>query len=171
MAIQLNIGGDNARSKFKAVPTTIDWDKLPQASKDFIVRYGLKQYLADGTVKAETQAQYAEAISARVKKLNDADFSRTVGQSGPTDDPETEGRRLAHNDVLDFMKENGIKADKDAVKKASEAQFTAKRDDYVARGEAAIKARKASAKAIVGDANEDVLKALGIKPKAKTETK
>lgn len=169
MAIQLNIGGDTAKSKFKAQSVSIDWDKLPQASQDFVIRYGLKQWLQDGTVKAETQSQFAECIEARMTKLKAADFSRTVGQSGPTDDPETEGRRLALVDIQEMMKTAGIKADKAKVKEAAEKHFLANKADYTKRGEAEIKARKERAKAITASDNADVLKALGIEPETKTE--
>lgn len=76
--IELMIGGNTARSTLGQHPVKIDWDALPDISQAFIVRYGLKQYLADGMAGAESVEDAATGVEARVAKLLAGDLSRTA---------------------------------------------------------------------------------------------
>lgn len=80
--IQLVIGGTTKRSTLGQHPVELDFATLPQVSQDFIVRYGLKQYLADGMAGAESEAVAGEGVKARVAKLVSGDLSRTAGTGG-----------------------------------------------------------------------------------------
>lgn len=64
---------------FTAKTVTIDWNALPEASRDKIIEYGLTQFIADGTAGAGDQTDFDSGIDAKVAKLLSGDFSRTSG--------------------------------------------------------------------------------------------
>lgn len=97
-------------------PVSIDFATLPEASQKFIIDYGFKQYLGDGTAVSkddgDTEAKRNElkrdGIVARVKKLNEGTV--TQRSSGRITDPTGRARRdfglLAHKV---WLKKNDIK--------------------------------------------------------------
>jgi len=117
--INLTIGGTTARSNKGQHPVSIAWDKLPEESRDFIVKYGLKQYLADGMARAEDEAQAKALVDERVAKLLAADFSRASGESKP-DSIEARALRMAKEFVRAKLKEANATADKEKVAAAAE---------------------------------------------------
>lgn len=48
---------------------SIDWDALPQASKDFVVHYGLKQLLADSHVSGKSADEKEGLLNKKLDKL------------------------------------------------------------------------------------------------------
>ena len=117
----------------------------------FVIRYGLKQYLADGMAGALNADEAKTGVDARVAKLLAADFTRTRGESGPTDDVATLAKRIAREEVQTALKAKGVKPGKEKVAEIVEALFT--RDEARLRKEAEkrINARKAAAENIMGD--------------------
>lgn len=123
--IELVIGGNTARSKTGQHPVNVEWDKLPDASKDFIQRYGLKQYLADGMAGCENVADAKAGIEARVAKLLSGDLTRTKGEASiKTDSPEGRALKNAKAAIRQAMKEANIsqKDMAEAIAEAAQAQ-------------------------------------------------
>ena len=87
--LTLTIGGKTARSKYEPKQVTVDFAKLPQASQDFIIAYGLKQYLSDGVAGVESQLEFDNGIIDRMKKLDSGDLTRTRGEGKAKPDTET----------------------------------------------------------------------------------
>lgn len=107
--ITLQIGGNTKRSKFQPKEVSIDWAKLPEASQDFLIRYGLKQYLADGTAGEETQAAFEAQIEARMERLAKADFTRTRGEASVKTDTEAlRATKLVRDDIRKRIKAAGL---------------------------------------------------------------
>lgn len=144
----LTIGGNTKRSKTGQHKVNIDFGALPPESQTFIVRYGLKQYLADGMAGATTEAEAAEGVNQRVAKLLAADFTRTRGESGPTDDEATLAKQIAREEIRTALKAKGVKLPKERVGELVDALFT--RDETRLRKEAAkrIADRKKAAEAL-----------------------
>jgi hypothetical protein len=86
--INLTIGGTTKRSNNGQTAVEIDWENLPQASREFIVAYGLKQYLADGAAGAQSHDELVQGVAERVRKLETADFQRK-GSGAERGDTET----------------------------------------------------------------------------------
>lgn len=165
--LQIKVGGETTKSRFQPVTVGIDWDKLPEASRDFVIRYGIKQWLADGTVgeKVTTQATFTEAINTRKGKLEAGDFSRTRGESGPVNDPETLAGQMAKAIVVDAFKDQGKKLpEKEQLAKVVAAYFAKNKAALVKDATAQIKARKDRAAAILEGEGDDILAALGLGP-------
>lgn len=139
--IALTIGGNTKRSKTGQHSVEVPLALLPAESLAFVIRYGLKQYLADGMAGATTEAEAAEGIAARMEKLAKADFSRTRGESGPTDDVATLAKRIAREEVQTKVKAHGVKLPKERMAEIVAALF--ERDEKRLRTEAEkrIKAR------------------------------
>lgn len=116
----LTIGGQTKRSTLGQHTVELDWDAMPEASKDFVTRYGLKQYIADGMAGAADEAAAKAGVETRVAKLLSGDLTRTKGEA--KDAPDSIGSRamkLASATIRAAMKAKGLKADKDAVKAAA----------------------------------------------------
>lgn len=128
--IQLTIGGKSKRSRLGQHSVAIEWDKLPDASQLFVINYGLRQYLADATAGAGTEADAKAGIESRVRKLQDADFSRTRGEAA--DKPDTvEGRflKLARADIRERLKAANQTVEKEKIADAAKA-LLAKKDEH-----------------------------------------
>lgn len=136
--IELIIGGKTARSTLGQHPVKIDWETLPSASVDFIVNYGLKQYLADAMAGAENEADAKAKIEGRLAKLVAGDMSRTRGEG--KDAPDTEGSRalkLARAAIRTAMKAANVKADKEAINEAA-SKMVASDDSWLAKAKAQL---------------------------------
>lgn len=118
--INLTIGGNTKRSRTGQHPVGIDWDALPEASKSFIVSYGLKQYLADGMAGAEDEAQAAEGVKARVAKLLSGDLIRARGEgTAKADTVEGRALKLAREAIRASLKAANQTADKELIAEAA----------------------------------------------------
>lgn len=116
----LTIGGQTKRSTTGQHPASIDWEKLPEASRDFVIRYGLKQYLADGMAGAENVADAATGVAARVAKLLSGDLTRTRGEAKEaTDTVGGRATKLVKAAIRTTMKAKDVKASKEAVAEAA----------------------------------------------------
>lgn len=116
---ELNIGGTTKRSQFKPVPVTVDWDKLPEASREFLIRYGIKQQLADGGAGAKTQADWESGIKERLTKIMEGDFSRTRGEAkAKPDTVEQRAAKLAKTALLADIKAAGLAPSKEQIAEA-----------------------------------------------------
>lgn len=123
---ELTIGGDTKRSSKGKHPVTIDWDALPDASQEFVIRYGLKQYLADGMAGAEDEAEAKAGVAERKRKLIEADFSRTRGEgSDKPDTVDTRALKLARAFIREKLKAANAQADKDKIAEAAKALIEA----------------------------------------------
>lgn len=118
--IELMIGGKTKRSTTGQHPVKIDWNNLPDASQEFVIKYGLKQYLADGMAGAENEATAKAGVEARVKKLLEADFTRTSGEGLSAPDTE-DGRamKLAKSAIRAALKAKNSAATKEAIDAAA----------------------------------------------------
>lgn len=139
----------------------IDFSGLPEVSQQFIIAYGLRQYLNDAVAGVkDDQAKASEKVMLKMKKL----IEGTVGtrESSGKSALETVVYRLAHADVTAAIKAKGKK-----VKDFSEDQLEtlvnsliAKRTDHyeaAAKAEMAAKAaRKAKANAQAADLAADL---------------
>lgn len=122
MTVQtLTIGGNTKRSKLGQHKVEIDFDALPQASKSFVIAYGLKQYIADGMAGANDETDAASGVSERVRKLKEADFARTRGESTNVDSVEQRAIKLAKAAIRTALKAKNAKADKEQIDTAAKA--------------------------------------------------
>lgn len=125
--ITLTIGSTGAKAKYKAATVNLDLATLPAESIVFALRYGLKQYIADGTAMDKdlaSQSGFDAGVADRVRKLLEADFKRTSGgERGPrTDTPEGRARKLAATAIRKHLKDNGLEAEAKAVNEAAAKQ-------------------------------------------------
>jgi len=165
--VVLTIGGESKKSKWAKREVSVDWDKLPAASQDFVKRYGLKQYIADGMAGATTQAEANEGIDDRLRKLKEADFKRSVGDRGPTNDPNVLARQMAMTVVKDTFKEKNIALpEKSKLQSIADAYFTKNEKDLVKEATRQIENRKKLAQAAAEAAGDDIMAALGLDPEA-----
>ena len=156
MTINLTIG--SKRSSYEPQAVTIDWDKLPDASKAFVIQYGLKQYLADGVAGAESQEAFNNGIATRKTKLVEGTCGvRATGEKGPTNDPETLAKQMARTDVRETAKAKQAKLTKEQVEAAALKLFEAKKDSYLAKAKKEIEERKARAAEAAESVLDDIL--------------
>lgn len=78
------------------VEVAIDFDSLPQESKDFIISYGLKQYLNDGAavakdIEGDRNELKADGVQKRLTKLLEGTVKERA--SGPRGDQEARDRK------------------------------------------------------------------------------
>ncbi len=173
--IVLTIGGNTKRSRFTH-EAKVDWEKLPEESRAFIIRYGVKQYLADGTAGAETEAEFKAGVDSRVAKLLAADFTRAKGEgNAKPDTPEGRALKLAKAFLREQIKTANAKAlaaDAKAeplkpapeVIEASAKKMLAANGKWLAEAKAQIEREKALAGEETGE--EDIMALLGIEPEA-----
>jgi hypothetical protein len=120
MIYELTIGGNTKRSTTGQHPVKVDFDKLPDASKEFVIRYGLKQYLADGMAGAANVEEAGNGVKARMAKLESGDLTRTRGEGKEAPDTvETRAIKLIKAAIRTQMKAKNVKADKDAINDAA----------------------------------------------------
>jgi predicted lipid-binding transport protein (Tim44 family) len=123
--LNLSIGGKTARSKYEPKAVAVDWENLPDASRQFVLLYGLKQYLADGTAGAESQDDFNAGIDGRLAKLVSGDLSRKTGErDAKADSPEGRAFKLAKEAIrarITNARKADPKADINATKEAIDA--------------------------------------------------
>ena len=113
-AYTLTIGGKTARSKYTPHTVHIDFDLLPEASRDFVIRYGLKQYLADGVAGVENQAEFDAGVIERATKLEKGDLTRERKASHSVDGPTARTIKLVKEMIRGKIKAAALKVEKDA---------------------------------------------------------
>ena len=118
--IELNIGSTSKRSRFTPKPVSIDFDALPEASRAFVIAYGLRQYLQDAQAGAETEAEAHANVDARVTKLKSGDLTRTRGEGlSKPDTVESRAIKLAKDFLRNALKEAKATATKKQVAEAA----------------------------------------------------
>jgi hypothetical protein len=118
----LTIGGNTKRSTLGQHPVEINWDQVPEEARQFVIKYGLKQYLADGIAGAENVQAAKEGVAERVRKILEADFQRTRGEGGAKPDTvEGLALKLAKDAVRAKAKERKVKLEKEQVEAAAKA--------------------------------------------------
>lgn len=118
--VVLSIGRTGEKAKFQGRDVTLDLSKLPADSIAFALIYGLKQYLADGTAGSEDQTGYDVGLDQRIKKLQEADFTRKAGSTGPrATTPEGLAKKLAADAIRLKLANAGAKADAKAINEAA----------------------------------------------------
>lgn len=116
MTMQLTIGGNTKRSKLGTFDVELpDFDVLPEKTRDFVIAYGLKQYLADGMAGAADRSAAQEGIDKRVTKLVEGDFTRTRGESTKVDSVDQRALKLIRQFIRDQAKAQSLKLDKEQV--------------------------------------------------------
>ena len=151
--IELTIGGKTTRSLNGQHTVTVDWENLPEPSRSFIIRYGLKQYLADGAAGAANHDELVGGVDARMTKLANADFQRTRGDgSAKLDTEERIALRLAKEMIRAKLKANKLEAPKEKVEAAAVALLAKDTDE--AKGIKAEAKRQMTAKAKLAEASD-----------------
>lgn len=130
--IELNIGSTSKRSRFTPKPVSIDFDALPEASRSFVIAYGLRQYLQDAQAGAENEAEAHSNVDARIAKLQSGDLARTRGEGlSKPDTVETLSIKLAKEFLRNALKEAKATATKEQIAEA--AQELVKTDQSFAK--------------------------------------
>jgi len=164
MNIELTIGGTTKRSNNGQHTVSVDWDALPEESRAFVIRYGLKQYLADGAAGAGSNEELVNGVNERVRKLAEADFQRTRGEGAAK--PDTEERialRLAKELIRAKAKAASVTLPKEKVEAAAVAFLAKDTDDAKAIKAEAKRQMQAKAKLATSDAGaDDLLAELGL---------
>lgn len=140
--IALTIGGATKRSTLGQHAVEFDWDAMPDTSKDFIVRYGLRQYIADAMAGAENEADAKAKIEARATKLRSGDLARTKGEA--KDAPDSVASRaikLATATIRAALKAANAKADKEVIK-AGAAELVRTQPKWTEDAQAQLDAEK-----------------------------
>jgi len=153
-AVPLTFGG-KARQKDKATgvapaPFTkqervLDWEKMPEASKQFLARYGAQQYIADGSAGAKTQAEFEAGIDSRFDKIAAGDFSRVTGERAPSDDVETVAKRIIREEINSAAADRKLVLTKEQRAKAVATKWEKQEQKYRQLAEIEIADRKARA--------------------------
>lgn len=110
----ITVGGSTKRSKFAPATVSVEFDKLPEASREFIIRYGLKQYLADGVAGVETQDEFNAGVTERTTKLEKGDLSRERKASAKVDDETGRTIKLVREMIRGKIKGANLKVEKEA---------------------------------------------------------
>lgn len=120
--MQLTVGGNTKRSKLGTFAIELpDFNDLPEATRNFIVAYGLKQYLADGMAGAADRDDAQAGIDERKRKLIEADFQRTRGEgTAKPDSLEARTLKLVKAAIREAMKAKSVKATKEMVDAAAQ---------------------------------------------------
>lgn len=153
----LTLGGQTKRSQIAQFTRNVEWNGLPDNAQEFIVRYGLKQYLADAHAGATEQSDAEAKVDARIAKLISGDLTRTRGD---TDKPDTETGRALKNAkaaIRKALKDANKTADKETIANAAKAAVE-KNPKWLADARKQLEAeRKASEDTDLDDILSDIL--------------
>lgn len=133
----------------------IDFDQLPEASKRYLVAYGLRQSLSDSFASAKDAAEFEAMLDKRVTSL----LEGTVGMRGGSGDPVArEAKRLAEIEVKGALRKANVTISKvDKTKLAAAIAAHLKGNEERLKKEA-----KANLDAMAAQATGVDLAALGI---------
>jgi hypothetical protein len=157
--ITLTIGGKTKRSNNGQHPVTIDWNALPDNAQEFVIKYGLKQYLADGMAGAESEAEAKAGVEARVAKLVSGDLSRT---NAGGDKPDTEtGRalKLARVAIRTQAKAKNVTLTKEQVAEAAKS-WVEKNPKWLAEAKRQLAEEAKAAAAVDEDEADEIFASL-----------
>lgn len=162
--MQLLIGGNTKRSKLGQHAVEIEWNNLPDESQQFVIKYGLKQYLADGMAGAENVQDAKEGVEERVRKLLEADFGRSRGESsGKLDTLEARMVKIARQAVREKAKAKKVKLDKDQVEAAAAAWIERDPVKFTEEAQKQLDAEAETRERMnEGEEEEDIFALLGI---------
>lgn len=115
----------------------LDFASLPQAAQEFIVAYGLRQYLNDGAAVAKDECDSEDErnklkidrINERVQKLRDGTMSQRGGGTRVTDPIQKIKREIATEILKAYAKANDITMWKGAELTAKIETFWEKNGD------------------------------------------
>lgn len=153
--LDLTIGGTSKRSKIAPFTRSVDFDALPEASRAFVIRYGLKQFLADGMAGETEQANAESGVDARIAKLLSGDLSRSRGEREIVDTVESRALKMARAAIRDKLKAANVTAEKEKVAEAAKA-LVASQPKWKAEAKKQLDA-EAAAKGALADAETDAL--------------
>jgi len=155
--INLTIGGTTKRSNNGQHEVVVDWENLPQESRDFIILYGLKQYMADGAAGATSHDELKQGVEERYRKLREADFQRR-GTGVERQDSET-GRalKLARAAIRAACKAKNVGTPEKEKLAEMAAGLIEKNPQYRKDAKAQL---AAEAKAVEGFTGDDAMQAL-----------
>lgn len=148
---KLTLGGKSKRSRFAQFTREVTWDKLPDISQQFIIEYGLRQYLSDGMAGAETEADAISGVDARLDNLTSGEFKRRGAGADKPDTVDSRALKNARQFIRDQLKAQNKTATKEQI--AAGAQKMIEANDSWRKE--AQKQLDAEAKAREAAANED----------------
>lgn len=153
----MTLGGATKRSKVTPFERKVEWNGLPDVAQEFIVRYGLKQYLADAMAGATEQSDAEAKVDARLAKLVAGDMSRAKGEGFDKPDTET-GRamKLAKAAIRDALKAKNKTADKDAISDAAKKMVDTQ-PKWMAEAKKQLKAEADAKQALADDDTDTIL--------------
>lgn len=73
----------------------VNWDDIPNASRDFVINYGLKQLFNDSIVSGKTDGERNGLLGKKLSKLMDGTLSVREGGTRESDPIAKELTRLA----------------------------------------------------------------------------
>lgn len=88
---------------------SIDFDALPEASKSFVIVYGLKQLLNDSIVSGESNEERNGLLDKKLDKLFEGTLSIRDGGTRESDPLARAITRLATSKTADHFKKLGVK--------------------------------------------------------------
>lgn len=155
--IELTIGGNTKRSRFKPLAVSVDWNALPDNAQAFVIAYGLRQYLADGMAGAESEAEAHNGATDRLAKLKSGDLSRARGT--PSDKPdtvETRAMKLAREFIRTKLKAANKTAEKEKIAEAAK-KLVDTQDKWKAMAKEQLDAEAKAKAALADDETADLL--------------
>lgn len=149
--INLTIGGTTKRSNNGQHEVAIDWDNLPGASREFIIAYGLKQYLADGAAGAANHDELVNGVEARVAKLLSGDLTRRASGVERQDTETGRALKLARAAIRALCKVQGVPVpEKDKLGEMA-AKLIESNPQYRKDAQAQLKAEAKAVESFAGD--------------------
>lgn len=148
--IKLTIGGKTKRSANGQYDVELDWENLPSESRDFVIHYGLKQYLADGAAGATSRDEMVAGVDERVRKLREADFTRRTGEAKP-DSETTRAIKLAKAAIRAAAKAKGVNPPSGDKMAEMAARLVESNPQYRKDAAKQLEAERKAAEAFAGD--------------------
>jgi len=155
--IELTIGGTTKRSNNGQTTVSVDWENLPEASRSFVIAYGLKQYLADGAAGAQSNDELTQGVAERLRKLETADFVRKGTGVERGDTESTLALRFAKDAIKAACKAQNMAAPGKEKLGEMAKGLVASNPKYTADAKKELERRAKAAEAFAGD---DAMQAL-----------
>ena len=152
----LTIGGATKRSKAGSYDVNVDFDGLPAASQQFLIAYGIKQYLADGAAGTTTNEDLKAGVDERLTKMKEGTVkTRTSSGKGPSDNVDVVAKQLATRLIRDKAKAKGVTLTKEKLAELVEKLLNLQGEDFKRQAAEEIEARKARAAEVAEMADDD----------------
>lgn len=122
----------------------IDFDTMPDSSRDFIFNYGIRQYLNDAVAGESDADKGLEKVMARMAKLESGDLSARAGRE--SDPIKVEMKALARNAVRNAIRKAGKKVSdyEDQITTLIENYLSKHGESVRATAQANVAARKSA---------------------------